>query len=365
MKKERGSALQVSRTSISGPVDPESIPPILIGNVTPAVEYKVRSFYLNVEEMFESWIARRESKHTQRAYRQGVMDFIDFLKIDWPKDGTFLFTVKVGDVLQYRKYLVDYGYAPNTRNHRISAVAAFYRYMREAAIEMRLPINIPNPAHSQFIAREHADPIEETRALPLAKARQLRTMPASESIVDYRDRAIIDCYLYAGLRIATGCRLDVSDFCWDENDPKLRIREKGDKRRTIGIHYNAATSIREYIRKSNLQNGPLFVTQLNSRSANLGKDRIAPTTMYYLLQKYLRNVSGAMRVVNLKNGECRNQCIYSPHSLRATTATLLLEAGEDICKVQELLGHKHITTTQIYDKRRVRTRESASHSVPI
>ncbi|MCA9189088.1 MAG: tyrosine-type recombinase/integrase [Planctomycetales bacterium] len=60
-----------------------------------------------------------------------------------------------------------------------------------------------------------------------------------------------------------------------------------------------------------------------------------------------------------------NRCIYTPHSFRATTATLLLDAGVDIAKVQELLGHKHVTTTQIYDKRRRTTKESASHDVPI
>ena len=55
----------------------------------------------------------------------------------------------------------------------------------------------------------------------------------------------------------------------------------------------------------------------------------------------------------------------APHSLRATVATLLLDAGEDIRKVQDLLGHKHVTTTQIYDKRRIATSQSASHNVPL
>jgi site-specific recombinase XerD len=59
------------------------------------------------------------------------------------------------------------------------------------------------------------------------------------------------------------------------------------------------------------------------------------------------------------------RCVYTPHSLRATTATLLLDAGVDIIKVKELLGHKHVTTTQIYDKRRRSLREGASHDVPI
>jgi site-specific recombinase XerD len=57
--------------------------------------------------------------------------------------------------------------------------------------------------------------------------------------------------------------------------------------------------------------------------------------------------------------------IFSTRSLCATTATLLLDAGVDIRKVQELLGHGHVTTTQIYDKRRRTTKESASHDVSI
>ena len=57
--------------------------------------------------------------------------------------------------------------------------------------------------------------------------------------------------------------------------------------------------------------------------------------------------------------------IYTPHSLRATTATLLLDANVDIVKVKELLGHRHVTTTQIYDKRRRATLESASHLLAI
>jgi site-specific recombinase XerD len=67
----------------------------------------------------------------------------------------------------------------------------------------------------------------------------------------------------------------------------------------------------------------------------------------------------------LPSGEKVQICVYSPHSLRATTATLLLDAGEPIESVQDLLDHKHITTTQIYDKRRLSVRDSASHKVPI
>lgn len=88
-------------------------------------------------------------------------------------------------------------------------------------------------------------------------------------------------------------------------------------------------------------------------------------TMYRLIDGYLKQLPGAMKKLELPEGGEIDHCIYTPHSLRATTATLLLDAGVDIKKVQDLLGHAHITTTQIYDKRRISTSESASHDVPI
>lgn len=80
---------------------------------------------------------------------------------------------------------------------------------------------------------------------------------------------------------------------------------------------------------------------------------------------YFAQLPGALKEVAGDGETVCKKCIYTPHSTRATTATLLLEDGEDIRKVQELLGHRHVTTTQIYDKRRRLTSEGASHRVPI
>ena len=92
-------------------------------------------------------------------------------------------------------------------------------------------------------------------------------------------------------------------------------------------------------------------------------------TMYNLLQGYLARLPGSLREeeVTAEDGSVAKvkRCVYTPHSLRATTATLLLDAGVDITKVRDLLGHRHVTTTQIYDKRRRSTKEGASHDVPI
>ncbi len=87
--------------------------------------------------------------------------------------------------------------------------------------------------------------------------------------------------------------------------------------------------------------------------------------MYRLLMSYLERLPGAMQETELATGEKIREGIYSPHSLPATTATLLLDRKEAIESVQDLLDHKHIPTTQIYDKRRRSVRDSASHNVPI
>jgi site-specific recombinase XerD len=74
---------------------------------------------------------------------------------------------------------------------------------------------------------------------------------------------------------------------------------------------------------------------------------------------------GAVKETTDMGGKPKDRCIYTPHSLRAANATLLLDGTVDFRKVQELLGHKHVTTTQIYDKRRRGTSDSASHLLVI
>jgi integrase/recombinase XerC len=255
--------------------------------------------------------------------------------------------------------------APKTLNRRISSLSSFYKYLGAAAAELRLPVTVSNPAHAQFIDRESTDAREETRALTATRARQLVGLPAGDSVLAYRDRAILKLYLYSGIRLSTGCALKVSDFHQNDEEATIRISEKGGKRRTIGLHFAAAEAIAEYIREAGLSSGPLFRPRRNSRVEELADRPMTSTTMYLLIQSYLQRLPGANVEEEGTNGTKVKRCIYTPHSLRATTATLLLDAGVDIRKVQELLGHRHITTTQIYDKRRRGTSESASHDMPI
>lgn len=353
----------------------EGLPPVLIGHSTPMLEDKVRGFYGSVATMFEAWLARRKSENTRRAYRRDVMDFVEFMGVRWPTaempqpdESWRLLQATVPHVQAWRDFMHDErGLAPNTLNRRVSSLSGFYRFLREAAAEMRLPITVPNPAHSQFIGREVQAPVTPTEALSATRARQLMALPEGEDVLAYRDRAILKFYLYTGVRIGTGCRLHVADFIDDEEDPKVRIQEKGKgkSKRPVGINVIAADAIRQYLEHAELTSGPLFRPRLNPRSAKLADRAMDVSTMYRIVQGYLTQLPRAMKEHELPDGSVELRCLYSPHSIRATTATLLLDAGEDIRDVQKLLGHKHVTVTQVYDKRRRGTKDSASHRLAL
>src|SRR4051795_13319246 len=263
------------------------LPPILLGRATPTVERQVENFYNSVAEIFERWVARRESKHTQRAYKGDVLAFVEYLDLRWPTDATVLLMTSVIEVHEFRDMMVQRGMAPKTINRRIASLSSFYKYLQGVASEFRLPITVPNPAHAQFIPRGSSDPRDETRALSAVRARQLMGLPAGDSVFDYRDRAILKFFLYSGARIGTACRLKVKDFHQDGDEATITLHEKGDKHRRIGLHFAAAEAISEYVQKAEITKGPLFRARKNSRNKELGERPIGLVTMYNLLQRYL------------------------------------------------------------------------------
>lgn len=342
-----------------------ALPPVLAGSLTPEAAERVGDFYASVATIFEAWVKRCKSEHTQRGYRGDVMAFVRFMGWLWPENSASMLRASILDVQAFRDALLKRKAAPKTINRRISSLSSFYKYLAGAAAELRLPITVPNPAHAQFIARESSDPVKETRALSAVRARQLMGLPVGESLFDLRDRAILKFYLYTGARIATGCRLRVTDFQQDGDEATLRFHLKGNRMKTKGIHFAAGEAIAEYIRSAGLERGPLFQPRKAPHSKALGGGGMTERTMNRLIMRYLERLPGAVREDALPDGSKRRSCIYSPHSLRATTATLLLDSGVAIEEVQDLLDHKHITTTQIYDKRRRSVRDSASHKMPI
>lgn len=372
---------------------PESVAPVLLGRATPEVTQAVQSFVRGVASMFETWLKRSANANTQRTYRRGVLSFVEFLGLPWPefdgngsmvpgsKDESWkLLSASVADVRAWRDELLADGQAPATLNARLSALSGFYRFMRESvATELNLPIQVPNPAHAQFISRESKDPVDPTMPLGLTNARKLMSMPQGDDVFVARDRAILKVFLYSGIRLGTACRLSVEDFHDDPEDPTIAIQEKGRgrSRRRIGINHLAADALREYMKMASLTGGPLFRAKTSSRGANLAERHMSEAVMYRVLMRYLERVPGAMFEEAAKDDQGSplfdasgqtvtvRRCRYTPHSLRATTATLLDEAHVGIKKIQELLGHRDIRVTQTYIKLGNDSRNSASHEVPL
>src|SRR5580700_9806123 len=293
------------------------LPPILAGAATPAVRKRVEQFFFSVAILFESWVTRRQSPHTQRAYREDIMSFVKFMGMRWPEQATALLSVSIKDVQSFRDFLLGHNAAPKTLNRRISSLSSFYKYLAAAAAELRLPITVPNPAHAQFISRQSTDPREETRALSATRARQLMGLPSGDDPLAYRDRAILKFFLYSGARLSTVCRLKVSDFHQDGEQATIRLHEKGDKRRTIGLHFQAALAIGEYIEQGGLESGPLFRPRLNPRSKKLASRPMAAASLYRLVQSYMMRLPGGAKEELQPDGRVATRCAYTPHSLRA------------------------------------------------
>src|SRR4051795_6645381 len=122
-----------------------ALPPILLARSTPEIAKQVEQFCLSLAEIFESWVNRHRSPHTQRAYRRDVQAFLTFLGVDWPAQATALLTASVQDVQAFRDSHQAHSAAPKTINRRIASVSSFYKYLAAAVAELRLPITVPNP----------------------------------------------------------------------------------------------------------------------------------------------------------------------------------------------------------------------------
>src|SRR5262249_41782355 len=110
-------------------ISKSTLPPILLGSATPWTVKRVRRFYDSIAGIFEAWVERCESPHTQRAYRGDVMAFVGLMRIRWPNEAIRLLAVSVKDMQGYRKAMITSGAAPKTINRRIASLSSFYKYL--------------------------------------------------------------------------------------------------------------------------------------------------------------------------------------------------------------------------------------------
>ena len=331
-------------------INPEILPPILEGRATTEVVALRDRFFGGLAELLEGWIRRHESQHTQRAYRQDIFSFIDWMGWRWPEDAQGFLSVPVSAVIDYRDEIAK-SYAPMTVNRRLCSLSAWFKFINASAAVLKLPVEVANPAHPQFVPRSRADAEKPTPALSMVAVHKLLASVEGDSPVAWRDRALLYLFFYSGARIGAVAKLQVHDFTHDaEGGSELFLHEKGKVMRSVGFHQVAADMVKQYVDLCGLTDGPLIRRSAAPRSQQLGEKGMSVRGIRKRMQKLFSALEDGAK--------------YSPHTGRATGATALLDAGADLKSVQEWLGHASITTTAVYDRRRRGIKDSASHKIP-
>jgi integrase/recombinase XerC len=265
--------------------------------------------YLHVE--------RNASPRTIVAYRHALAQFMEFVadKISWENC----------TAQQFRGFLLDCmkkGMARSYVRLTFAALRSFYKYLMEREGFRDNPLR-----EVQLPKMEKKLPI----VLSVSQVDELLTVPKkverqSQAVVwaAARDAAMLELFYSSGLRLSELAALNVADV--DTFSETVRVIGKGRKERIVPVGQVALKALQQYRFEANVQAGPLFLSKL--------KKRISARSIWLMLRKHLSQTSIQLRV--------------SPHKLRHSFATHLLDNGADLRSVQTLLGHVNLSTTQIY-----------------
>jgi integrase/recombinase XerC len=255
-------------------------------------------------------VERGASSHTLRGYRSDLADCSAFL------ERRRLGVLAAADARALRAYLADLherGLARTSVARRLAALRSFYRFLVHRGQARANP------------ARELSSPKLPKRLptyLPIDESEALLRADGPTTATTSRDRAVLELFYATGVRVAELAGLSVEDL--DLRDGAVRVFGKGSKERIVPVGGKAVRALRAYL--GGRADGPLF---LNGRGGRL------------TVRSLHRIVRGRARAAGLSRR-------VSPHTLRHTFATHLLDAGADLRLIQELLGHSRLGTTQKY-----------------
>jgi integrase/recombinase XerC len=226
------------------------------------------------------------------------------------------------DFRDYLFALMKRGLKRSTIRLRFAALRSFYKFLvlrRGLARSPVAEVLLPKPERGLPVILSIAQ-MEELLGMPL----KLRPDPKAPEWLPARDVAILELFYSCGLRISELLALDVRDV--DFLGETLKVSGKGAKQRIVPVGGPALAAIQRYRQQAAVTSGPLFLSIRNRRITQQAVDQ--------LLRKYIRHSSIPFAI--------------SPHKLRHSFATHLLDAGADLRSVQSLLGHASLSTTQIY-----------------
>ncbi|RPG37515.1 MAG: integrase [Muricauda sp. TMED12] len=264
-------------------------------------------------------LEKNYSKHTIKAYESDIENFADFCKQDYGERN--LEKVSYPLIRNWIVALSDQGVSNRTINRKISSLQAYYKFLLKVG-----DITIsPLVKHRALKTSKKVEvPFSETEMEAI-----LSEIPFANDFEGERDKLIIELLYTTGMRRAELVNLKISDV--DLSGQVLKVLGKRNKERILPLLPSAMEQINKYlIKRSELKN------VLDSSYLLLTKDglKIYETLVYRTINKYFSLVSPKVK--------------KSPHILRHTFATHLLNQGADLNSVKELLGHSSLASTQVY-----------------
>ncbi|MFC1984347.1 site-specific tyrosine recombinase XerD [Chloroflexota bacterium] len=272
--------------------------------------------YLTVEKGF--------SGNTVAAYRNDLYQLASFVEEEATKQGSTPSWVSFGrqGMLSYLLHLKERNYAATTAARKTAAAKSFFSFMMaEGNIKDNPTLNVTSPRVGKSLPKP----------ISISQVRSLLEQPAKQSTPEAkRDRAILELLYASGMRVSELVSLNVGDI--DLDDGSVRCFGKGHKERLIPIAPRAALTVKEYLQETRprlLHNDAEQALFLNLRG-----DRLTRQGLWQILKGHAKSADLDKDI--------------TPHTLRHSFATHMLNGGADLRSVQELLGHANISTTQVY-----------------
>ena len=259
---------------------------------------------------------RKFSPHTLRGYKIDLYNFNQFLKVNNFKQN--FFDISKNDLQAYIQFLSKKNFSTKTILRRIASIKSLYKFL----------------SYKGFLSKNIASLIVSPKAmkkipnyLSEKEVDELMSLPDLSTFKGAMHRSILEVFYSTGLRISELVKIKIINIDYQNNT--IKILGKGNKERIVILGKEAAMSIKNYLRVS--ENSHNIYLYPSSHKVN---SHLSESYVYKMVKYYLKKVTNNEKM--------------SPHSLRHSFATHLLNKGADLMSVRELLGHEDLSSTQIY-----------------
>ena len=268
-------------------------------------------------------LQKNYSVHTIDAYNRDISQFFGFLSTKSGRESAEIDQFSRHTIREYLYVLSNAGLSRKSIGRKLASLKSFGKYLAFEGVTGK------NPAGEVKTPKA-----EKKEPVFLSEKEVQRTMsvPAGENLISYRNRAILEVFYGTGIRLSELHGLDVDSI--DYHDGVIRVMGKGKKERIVPIGRKAVAAVREYMPFRKKQFMDCGICGDNALFINGRGQRLGRRSIQLAVTKHLKMISEKEHL--------------SPHVLRHTFATHMLDRGADLRAVQELLGHSTLSTTQIY-----------------